>query len=97
MSIIYSPDFQRQIAAQYEYGSQRFGAATAARTYRRTISYIENNVQNYPRTGQWRPDIACFQTWVPKTPFVVFYRIAGPNLEVLAMFNGSQDYSGYTP
>jgi len=97
MSVIYSPEFQRQIASQYEYGLQRFGSTTATKTYRKTISYIENTIQAYPRTGHWRADIACFQTWVPKTPFVIFYRTAGADLEVLALFNGSQDYSGYAP
>jgi plasmid stabilization system protein ParE len=97
MSVVYTLTFQRQIAAAYEYGSGRFGPATAGRTYRRTIAHIENTVQIYPRTGRWLPEIKCYQSWVPRTPFVIFYRASGEDVEVLALFNGAQDLSGYSP
>jgi plasmid stabilization system protein ParE len=97
MSVIYTPTFQQHIADAYAYSVQRFGERTAERTYRRVISHIENTLQTYPRTGQWRADISCYHSWIPRTPFVVFYRIAGADLEVLALFNGSMDLSGYMP
>jgi len=97
MSIILTSTFQRHIGAAYDYGVQRFGQKTAERTYRRVIGHIENTLQTYPRTGRWRDDIGCFQSWVPRTPFVVFYRTVGKDLERLALVSGAQDLTSYTP
>ena len=97
MSVVYTDRFKNQIAEAFDYGVQRFGMVTAERTYQRVISHIETTLHSHPRTGRWRDDIACFHAWIPRTPFVVFYRVAASNLEVLALFHHAQDLSNVVP
>ena len=85
------------LAESYQRGLARFGAATAERTYLRILSHTEEFLAVYPRTGRWCSSIACFQTWIPGTPFVVFYRVRNDVLEVVGLFHHAQDTSDFDP
>ena len=53
MNVVYTDRFKFALANAFEAGSDRFGEATAERTYRRIISHIEEFISEYPRTGRW--------------------------------------------
>jgi plasmid stabilization system protein ParE len=91
MSIVYTERFQNQISDAFQYGVDHFGAATAQSTYHRILSHIETTLHAYPCTGRWRDDIKCFHAWIPRTPFVVFYRVTTSGIEVLALFHHARD------
>lgn len=95
MTIVYSERFKQDIANAFAFGEEQFGRATAERSYRRIIDHIEHFLAAYPRTGRWRSDIRCYHAWIPRTPFVVFYRIDDEQLEVLALFHGAQDIADF--
>jgi plasmid stabilization system protein ParE len=97
MKVVYTERFRNALDKATEFGIGRFGKAVADRTLQRVILHIEGFLAAYPRTGRWHEDIACFHTSIPRTPFVVFYRVSGDALEVLALFHHAQDNSSFEP
>jgi plasmid stabilization system protein ParE len=97
MKVVYTERFRDALDEAVKFGVDRFGAPVAERTFQRVIAHIEGFLAAYPRTGRWHEDIACFHTSIPRTPFVVFYRVAGDALEVLALFHHAQDNSTFEP
>jgi plasmid stabilization system protein ParE len=97
MKVVYTDRFKLKLAEIFEVGLERFGPSTAERTFKRIITHVEEFLAEYPRTGRWRPEIACFYAWIPDTPFVVFYRLRGDTFEVLALFHHAQDTQKFDP
>ena len=87
MTVRYTERARNHIDTAFTYGVEHFGEAVAVRTYRRLIHHVETVLSAYPRTGRWRDDISCFSAWVPRTPFIVFYRIETTGIVVLAVFH----------
>jgi plasmid stabilization system protein ParE len=95
--IRYTERAQTQIAELLEYGCANFGERAAVQIYRRLIGHIEQVLAAYPRTGRWRDDISAYHAWVPRTPFVVFYRSDAPNdIVVIAVFHAARDLGSLT-
>jgi plasmid stabilization system protein ParE len=80
-------------------GIDRFGAVASARTIRRLRTFIRQTVGHYPRTSRYHANIDAFETWVPGTPFIVYYRLedAGKLIRVVAVFLHGKDRSDFVP
>jgi plasmid stabilization system protein ParE len=81
------------------YGIRHFGQAVAERTFQRLMSFLDPFLVTYPRTATFHLEIDAFETWGPKTPFVIFFRIEPEHdvLRVLAIFHHAQDRSRFDP
>ncbi len=54
---------------------------------------------SHPRTARYVPEIDAYESWVSKTPFIVFFRLDGTadTLTVLAIFHHAQDRAAFDP
>jgi plasmid stabilization system protein ParE len=99
MKVVFAPRAEADLAHHFSYGIRRFGQAVAERTLERLKNYLDPFLVNYPRTATFIPEINAFETWVPKTPFVIFFRIEPDHdvLRVLAIFHHAQDRAHFDP
>ena len=97
MKLVITPRAEDDLANKFDFGERRFGRAVAERTLKRVHDYLATTLLAHPRTGLYHPEIKSFETWIPKTPFVVFYRLdddAGA-LIVLAPYHHAQLRSAF--
>jgi plasmid stabilization system protein ParE len=97
MKVVYTPTAVRQIENQLAYlvskGAER--AAVAARN--RITTFINEFLAVYPRTGRLIPDKQIYEIWVPRSRYVIFYRVEGEDtLRILGLFHTAQERSGFT-
>lgn len=99
MKVILSARVEADIASQLEYGLQHFGTAVAERTFARVDTFLFQFLPNFPYAGRYLEEIGVYETWIGKTPFVVFYRVdtAADNVTVLALFHHAQDRAAFHP
>ena len=99
MKVVITPRAEADIANQHEWGRQRFGEVVADRTFDRLRGFIETSLADHPRTGKRLSVADLYEAWVPRTPFVVFYRvdIAADTVWVVAVFHHAQQRSDFDP
>ena len=99
MRLIITPRAQAQIDHQIEYGITRYGRQTSERTFARVERFLTESLAVFPRAGTLLPDVGLFQTIVPRTPFVVIYRIEDQHdiVRVLGFFHYAQDQTKFDP
>lgn len=97
MKVVYTPTAARQIESQIAYlVSQGAGrAAVAAR--QRITTFVSDFLAIYPRTGRLIPEKEIYEIWIPRTRYILFYRVEDEDtLRVLALFHSAQDRSTFT-
>ena len=99
MKLVMTRRAEINLANQYEFGIQKFGAATARKTLARFSSFLAQTLLKHPRASTFHAEYQAFECWIPKTPFVIFYRIdeEADTLVVLAVFHHAQDRTQFTP
>lgn len=99
MKVVYTTTSRRHIANQIGYLLEQGAARPAKRLRTRITSFIRDFLARHPRTGRPIPEHDCFESYIPRTPYVVMYRIdaASDTLTVLALFHTAQDRSRFQP
>jgi plasmid stabilization system protein ParE len=98
MKVIYTQTASRQIESQIAYLVSRDAHAAAVRARRRIESFITDFLIHHPRAGKHIPDKGIYEFWIPRTRYVLMYRIEPKNvLRILALYHTSQDRSGFDP
>jgi plasmid stabilization system protein ParE len=99
MKLVITPRAQLQIDDQLKYGVERHGIKTAQRTFSRIESFLRDVVLIYPRTGTALPIRNLYETIIPRTPFVVIYRIEmmEDTVHVVGFFHHAQDRDALNP
>jgi plasmid stabilization system protein ParE len=93
MKLIITPRSQAQIDHQIEYGTARYGRPTNERTFARVERFLIESLAVFPRTGTFLPDVGLYQTMIPRTPFVIIYRVEDQHdiVRILSFFHSAQD------
>lgn len=99
MRVIVTRRAEADIDHQYEWGVSRFGVQVANSTFARVRQFIEVSLESHPRAGKLLPRPNLYESWIPRTPFVVFYLVddAADTVWVLALFHTSQDRADFDP
>ena len=99
MRIVYTPAARRQIANQIGYLIDQGAIRPAKRLRTRITAFVRDFLARHPRIGRPIPEHDCYESAIPRTPYIVIYRIDGSTdtLIVLALFHGSQERSGFRP
>jgi plasmid stabilization system protein ParE len=95
MKLVITPRAKDDIRQQLAYSAEKFGEGVAERAFERIFSYFENVLVKYPRAASFDPALKAFASWIPKTPFIVIYRLdeAADMLVIVAMLHHAQDRS----
>ena len=98
MKVVYTPTAARQIESQIAYLVSRQAEAAARRARTRITSFVVDFLSVHPRAGKSLPEKGIWEIWIPRTKYVLFYRIEpGDTLRVLALYHTSQDRSRFDP
>ena len=99
MKLVVTSRARAQIDHQMRFSMHHHGPRTAHRTFSRVEAYLSNVVTMFPRSGRsvQGPDI--YERAVPRTPFVVIYRINEENdmVQLLGYFHHAQDRADFDP
>ncbi len=96
MKVIVPPRTEADLLHQQAWGAERLGEIVAGRTFNRVRRFIEVALASHPRRLA-PPEL--YEAWIPRTPFVIFYRIdeASDTVWVLALFHHAQDRGSFDP
>lgn len=68
------------------------GAPRAAKTLRvRVQTFLTTFLVSYPRTGAYLPERDLWETHIPRTKLVIWYRFTNDVLAVIDVWHSSQD------
>ncbi len=91
MKIVIAPRARRDLANQLGYLVDQ-GAMPAARSLeRRLTNFLNNTVACYPRSGTFVAYRELWETWVPRTRFVIWYRFTADALQIVRVWHASQN------
>ena len=99
MKIVLSARVEADMAGQLQYGLDRFGRIVAERTFARVDTFLFRFLPAYPYAGKHLDDRGIYETWIAKTPFIIFYRVntETDSITVLALFHHAQDRAAFDP
>lgn len=97
MRVLLSARVEADIARQLQFGADRFGPSVAERTFARVDAFIFQFLAVSPYAGKYLDDRGIYETWIPRTPFVIFYRVDAETdtITVLALFHHAQDRAAF--
>lgn len=91
MKLLLSPRAQRDLAGQIGYLID-VGAAPAARKLERRVShFLERTLSDHPKFGTPIEHRGLFETWIPGTKLVIWYRFSNDTIEIMRFWNTSQE------
>ncbi len=91
MRIVVSPRARRDLANQLGYLVDQGAVAAARRLERRLSQFIESTIANAPRTGSYIAERDLWETWVPRTKIVIWYRFKSDELQIVQIWHTSQN------
>jgi plasmid stabilization system protein ParE len=93
MKVVISRRVEGELNHHFAEGVAKFGQRVAERTFQRVRRFLFESLSTFPYIGVHRPKHNVYETVIPRTPFVVFYRIdaAADTLTVVALFHHAQD------
>ena len=91
MKIVIAPSARRDRAHQWGYLIEQGAARAAVRLERRLTAFLTNTLAAYPRTGTYIGVRDLWETWVPKTRLVVWYRFTADELQIVRVWHTAQD------
>jgi len=99
MKVVLSARVEADMAGQLQYGIDRFGQIVAERTFARVDTFLFQFLPAHPYAGKYLDDLGIYETWIAKTPFVIFYRVNTEidAITVLALFHHAQDRTAFDP
>ena len=100
MKIVFTDRARDQFERRTAYSIERFGKRVAERTFARLDNYIHGTLAAHPdTTGTPHPVRDFYETWVPRTPFFIIYRIdlAAQVVTILGIYHHAQDRSNLDP
>ncbi len=97
MKVVLSARVEADIANQFQYGTDRFGPIVARRTFARVDTFLFRFLPAHPYAGKYLDDRGIYESWIARTPFVVFYRVNAETstIAVLALFHHAQDRAAF--
>ena len=96
MKVVITPRAQVQYDNQLRYGIARHGERTALRTFARVNESLSNTIALFPHFGGAIAERGLYARQIPRTPFVVVYRIDERNdvVDVIGFYHHAQDREG---
>ncbi len=89
--VVFSHEAQERLEVQIEYLLDR-GAPGAARTLRHRVdAFLSNILTRFPGTGAYIQQKDLWESWIPRTRLVVWYRFDDDALQVVTVWHTSQD------
>lgn len=79
-----------ELGLQIDYLIRRGAFRPAEQLADRTESYLRDFLAAYPRTGKYIPERDIWETWVPGTRLVLWYRFTDIHVDVVRIWHTSR-------
>jgi plasmid stabilization system protein ParE len=99
MRVVFTRRARANLDERIAYSVEHFGVPITNRTFDRLDRYLSDVLARHPNIGRPLIQFDASETWVPRTPFIVIYRVnpAANELTILAVYHHAQDRSKFTP
>ena len=91
MKVVLSTEAAIRLEDQIRYIARSGAPAAADRLRQRVLDFLESHLARFPRTGAYVADRDLWETWIPGTRLVVWYRIMHGKLYVVTVWHTAQD------
>ena len=91
MRIILDLGAAHDLESQLDYLISHNAPQAAARLKARLDAFLESFLAVHPRTGKYISEKDIWETWVPGTRLVVWYRFNGNELQIIRVWHSAQD------
>jgi len=91
MKVVFDRQAESDLADQLDYMIAQGAASAGRRLEQRLLSFIDRTLANYPRSGTFVAHRDLWETWVPRTRFIIWYRFTAAELQVVRVWHASQD------
>ena len=82
---------EADLRAQLDYLIERGAVSAAERLAERVKSFLRDFLTVYPATGVFLDHRGLWETWVPRTKLVLWYRFTDAELQVARIWHTSQN------
>jgi plasmid stabilization system protein ParE len=82
---------EADLQAQIDYLIERGAVGAAERLSERVRSFLRDFLTVHPRTGIFLDYRGLWETWIPRTRLVLWYRFTDSELQVARIWHTSQD------
>lgn len=90
-SHVFAPRAQRDLRSQIDYLNDQCAFDAAERLLTRIEQFVANFLAVHPKTGVYLDHRGLWETWVPHTRLVLWYRFTDTTLEIARVWHTSQD------
>jgi plasmid stabilization system protein ParE len=90
MRITFDPRAADELAYQIEYLIDRHAVAAAIRLEARCNAFLEQFLATHPRSGKYIAEAKIWETWIPGTRLIIWYRFRHNELQVLRIWHAAQ-------
>ncbi len=99
MKVVFTEHARDDLKRRFASSVEHFGQQTAETIFGRVDAFVHRTLADYPLTGRLHASGIALETWVPRTPFFIIYRVDQTTdvLMVLAVFHHAQDRSVFDP
>ena len=99
MRVVFTRRARTNLDERIAYSVEHFGVPLTNRTFDRLDRYLTDVLARHPNIGRPLRHFHAAETWVPRTPFIVIYRVnaAADELTILAVYHHAQDRSKFNP
>jgi plasmid stabilization system protein ParE len=88
---------EADLHAQLDYLIERGAAAAAERLLERVRTFLRDFLTVHPRTGRFLDHRGLWETWIPRTRLVLWYRFTDTELQIARIWHVSQDRRSAPP
>ena len=94
MRITFDPRAADELASQFSYLIEHRALQAAARLKARCHAFFEGFLAAHPRTGKHIAEKDIWETWIPGTRLIVWYRFTSDELQIIRIWHAAQDRKG---
>lgn len=91
MRIRLDPRAAEELASQIAYLIDNHALLAAARLKARCDAFFETFLARHPRAGKYMAEKDIWETWIPGTRLVVWYRCTSEELQIIRIWHAAQD------
>lgn len=91
MKVTLDPRAADELISQIDYLIANNAPQAAARLKARFDAFLENFLALHPRTGKLIVEKKIWETWIPGTRLVVWYRFTADELQIIRIWHSAQD------
>lgn len=91
MKVVLSQLARYELERQLQFLIDHGAAVAARRLKQRTMSFLRETLARHPRFGVPLEGRGFYETWIPGTRFVIWYRVKGDTIEIARFWHSSQN------